>query len=62
MIDGAAKLGQRGTVAVMTGTGLQTTSFDQVPSSHLYHAVSALERTGQDFIARMIAAEALSRT
>ena len=34
----------------------------QVPSSHLFHAVAALKRTGQDFTARMIAAEALSRT
>jgi hypothetical protein len=33
-----------------------------VPPSHLYHAVAALSRTGQGFTARMIAAEALSRT
>ena len=62
MIDAAAGLGQSGTVLVMTGTAMQTSSYDQVPSSHLYHALSALERTGQDFTARMIAAEALSRT
>ena len=32
------------------------------PGSQLYHAVSGLVRTGQDFTARMIAAEALART
>jgi hypothetical protein len=49
-------------VLVLTGTGFQTPQFDRVPSAHLYHAVSALNRTGQGFTARMIAAEALSRT
>ena len=62
MIDAAAGRGQAGTVLVLTGTGLQTALFDRVPSSHLYHAVAALNRTGQGFTARMIAAEALSRT
>jgi hypothetical protein len=62
MIDAAAARGQGGTVLVLTGTGFQTPLFDRVPSAHLYHAVSALSRTGQGFTARMIAAEALSRT
>jgi len=62
MIDAAATKGQGGTVLVLTGTGFQTTAYDRVPSSHLYHSVLALSRTGQDFTARMIAAEALSRT
>ena len=61
-IDAAAGRGQGGTVLVLTGTGFQTPEFDRVPSAHLYHAVSALNRTGQGFTARMIAAEALSRT
>lgn len=61
-IDSAAARGQGGTVLVLTGTGLQTNSFDQVPAAHLYHSVAALNRTGQQFTARMIAAEALSRT
>jgi hypothetical protein len=61
-IDGAAAKGQAGTVLVLTGTGFQTASVDQLPASHFYHAIAALKRTGQDFIARMIAAEALSRT
>jgi hypothetical protein len=62
MIDAAAARGQGGTVLLLTGTGFQTPQFDRVPSAHLYHAVSALNRTGQGFTARMIAAEALSRT
>jgi hypothetical protein len=62
MIDAAAARGQPGTVLVLTGTGFQTPQFDRVPSTHLYHAVAALNRTGQGFTARMIAAEALSRT
>jgi|KBSMisStaDraftv2_1062788.scaffolds.fasta_scaffold50407_2 hypothetical protein len=62
MIDSAAGFGQSGTVLVMTGTGFQTTAFANVPPEHLYHAVAALQHTGQDFTARMIAAEALSRT
>jgi hypothetical protein len=62
MVDSAAARGQGGTVLVLTGTGLQTPFFDRVPASHLYHSVAALQRTGQGFTARMIAAEALSRT
>ena len=62
MIDAAASRGQAGTVVVLTGTGLQTLSLEKVPSAHLYHAIAGLKRTGQDFSARMIAAEALSRT
>ncbi len=62
MIDAAAGRAQGATVLVLTGTGFQTSSFDHVPASHLYHAIMALSRTGQQFTARMIAAEALSRT
>jgi hypothetical protein len=62
MIDAAAGRGQAGTVMVMTGTGFQTPRFEQLPAAHMFHAITALKRTGQDFTARMIAAEALSRT
>jgi hypothetical protein len=62
MTDAAAARGQAGTVLVLTGTGLQTPLWTKVPAAHLYHALAALKRTGQDFTARMIAAEALSRT
>jgi hypothetical protein len=62
MIDAAAGRGQGGTVLVLTGTGFSTPALDRVPAAHMYHSISALRRTGQDFTARMIAAEALSRT
>jgi hypothetical protein len=62
MIDAAGGRGQAGTVLVLTGTGFQTANWDKVPAAHLYHAIAALKRTNQDFTARMIAAEALSRT
>jgi hypothetical protein len=62
LIDGSAALGQSGTVLVLAGTGFQAAGFEQLPSSHLYHAVAALNRTGQGYTARMIAAEALART
>ncbi len=62
MIDASAVRGQAGSVTVLTGTGFQTTRWDKIPPAHLYHAISALNRTNQDFTARMIAAEALSRT
>jgi hypothetical protein len=62
VIDGAARRGQSATVLVLTGTGFQTADWSRIPAPHLYHAISALKRTGQDFTARMIAAEALSRT
>ena len=62
LIDRSAELAQPGTVLVLTGTGFQTQEFAQLPSAHMYHAVAALRRVGLDFTARMIAAEALSRT
>ena len=62
MIDQAAGLGQTGTVLVLAGTGLQAASFNDVPPSHVYHAIAALRNTGQGFLARMAAAEALART
>jgi hypothetical protein len=61
-IDAAANRENAGTVLVLAGTGFQTPFVDQVPPSHLYHAIAALDRTGLGFAARMIAAEALSRT
>jgi hypothetical protein len=62
MIDSAGRLRQPGTVLVLTGTGMQTDEWGRVPAAHLYHAMIALRRTGQEYSARMIAAEALSRT
>ena len=62
LIDGSAALGQSGAVLVLAGIGFQGAEFEQLPPAHLYHAVAALNRTGQGFTARMIAAEALART
>lgn len=62
MIDAAAGRGQAGTVLVLTGTGFQTADVANLPGAHMYHSIAALRRTGQDFTARMIAAEALSRS
>jgi hypothetical protein len=61
MIDRAASLGQKGTVLVMSATGLQAPTFEEIPPSHQYHAILALKRSGQDFTSRMMAAEALAR-
>lgn len=62
MIDAASQRRQAATVAVLTGVGLQASNFGSVPAMHLFHAVTALRRNGQEFGARMIAAEALART
>jgi hypothetical protein len=62
MIDRAASLGQAGTVLVLTGTGMQSATFDETPPAHVFHSIAALKRTRLEFTARMIAAEALART
>lgn len=62
MVEAAAARGQSGSVLVLAGTGFQAPGFEQLPSSHLFRAIAALRKTGQEFTARMIAAEALART
>jgi hypothetical protein len=62
MIDRAAAFDQSGTVLVLTGTGFQSPTFGGIPPAHLFHSIAGLKRTGQDYTARMIAAEALART
>jgi hypothetical protein len=62
LIDMAAQYGQSGTSLVLAGTGLQAASWSAIPPSHHYHSIAALKRTGLEFTARMIAAEALART
>ncbi len=47
---------------VLAGTGMQTDDVAKLPSAHMLHIISGFRRTGQDFMARMIAAEALART
>ena len=62
MIDTAAARQQPASVVVLAGTGLQTSGFAAIGGGHIYHIIGALVRTRQDYVARMIAAEALSRT
>jgi len=62
MIDGASLRRQAGTVALLAAVGMQAPGFESVPGYHLFHLTTALNRNGQEFAARMIAAEALSRT
>lgn len=62
MIDGAMRRRQAGTSILLTASALQGRDFDEVEAIYLFHAVTALRRTGQEYLARMIAAEALART
>lgn len=62
MIDGAMRRRQAGTVLLLTASALQGSEFDNIRGVYLYHAVTALRRTGQEYLARMILAEALART
>ena len=62
LIDGAMQRRQAGTALVLTASALQGGDFDQVRSFYLFHATNALQKTGQGYLARMIAAEALART
>jgi hypothetical protein len=62
LIDGASLRRQPGTVALLGGIALQADNFQSVPAMNFYHLVTALNRNGQQYAARMIAAEALART
>ena len=62
LIDGAAQRGQGGTATVLAGLAFHGDRWSSIPALFLFHAAAALHTTGQDFNARMIAAEALSRS
>ena len=62
MIDGAMRRRQSGTAILLTASALQGLSFEDTRAVYLYHSVNALKRSGQEYLARMIAAEALART
>lgn len=62
MIDEAMRRRQAGTSVLLTAGALQGLEFDDVRPLYLFHAANALKRTGQEYLARMIAAEALART
>lgn len=60
-LERAASRGQRGAVAILAGTGMQTGRWQGVPPEHLYRTMRALRSVGLEYEARMIAAEALYR-
>ncbi|MDQ3145102.1 MAG: hypothetical protein M3Q57_09550, partial [Pseudomonadota bacterium] len=62
LIDGAARRRQGGTVMILAASAMQAPTIGEVPAFYLFHAATALRRTGQEAMARMIAAEALART
>jgi hypothetical protein len=47
---------------LLAGVGLQAPDWRRVPPHHLYRIVRALRASGEDYAARMIAAEALFAT
>ena len=61
LIDGAAARRQGGTAMVLAGAAMQAPTATDIPALYLFHATTALRRTGQEALARMIAAEALAR-
>ncbi len=61
LIDGAARRRQAGTTMLLAASAMQAPSIADVSSLYMFHAINALRRTGQEGVARMIAAEALAR-
>lgn len=62
LIDGSMRRRQAGTAVLLTASALQGRGFDEVRGIYLFHSLNALRQTGQEYMARMIAAEALART
>lgn len=60
-IDSAAGRGDRSSVLLLAGFGMQGSSWERMTPRYLFHIVSALRRAGLEAEARMIAAEAVSR-
>ena len=46
---------------LLAASAMQAPAIGEVPALYMFHAVTALRRTGQEGLARMIAAEALAR-
>ncbi|WP_373491944.1 hypothetical protein [Parasphingorhabdus sp.] len=61
-IQSAARRGQQGTVALLVAVGMQGRTWNAMSPLHLYHITQSLKRVGLEPEARMIAAEALTRT
>ena len=62
LVDGAAKRRQGGTATILAGLAFKAPQWNAVPALFVLHSVNALKVTGQEFNARMVAAEALSRS
>jgi hypothetical protein len=62
LIDGAAARRQAGTALVFAASGLQGARIADVRGLYQFHGVNALRRVGLEFLARMIAAEAVARS
>jgi hypothetical protein len=60
-IDRAAAQGRPGEVLVLSAVGLQTQDWRGVPSAAVFHIVNALRIVGLGSMARMVAAEAVTR-
>ena len=61
-LDRAVAARERGTVALLAAIGMQTSGWGTVPPEHLFRIVDSLRRVGLEPEARMIAAEALTRS
>ncbi|CAM3230326.1 Antifreeze glycopeptide polyprotein [Sphingomonas antarctica] len=61
-LDRAVVAHEPGTVALLAAVGMQTPRWAGVPAARLYRIVAALRAVGLEPEARMIAAEALTRT
>ncbi len=61
-IDRAAKAKEPATVAVLAALGLQADDWNGVSASNLYHVIAAYRQVGMEAEARMIAAEAVTRS
>ncbi|GAA0474515.1 hypothetical protein GCM10009096_15060 [Parasphingorhabdus litoris] len=61
-IESAAQRGQAGTVALLTAVGMQGRDWNVMSPLHLFYITRSLKRVGMEAEARMIAAEALTRT
>ncbi|WP_255554496.1 hypothetical protein [Sphingomicrobium clamense] len=59
-ITAAAARGEAGTVMLIAAVAMQGDGPRSISPLHLYHLLRALRATGQDYFARMIAAEALA--
>ena len=59
-LSGAADRGEAATVMLIAAVALQGETPATISPLHLHHIVRALRLTGQDYLARMIAAEAMA--